>query len=300
MSGQSVNLSELPYSEQWKIVGYVQIAWFAIVLAAAIASYFKSFSIVKNHFKGFAVSFTIFSTFKLVGGITSTILFKGSTFNSGVYIATYIFDSISLGALLRSLFPFIQVMLDNGFENQTPPSYVDKDGLLSGTVNNVNQRGGLISGLLTKTDKNGKPQNPVFRVLFLVVLAAIIISIIGSSKISFTTPSSEANSLLRVSSILFIAAIVLLSILLGYIFFTRTEYARFAAIIALAIPFVFIRCLYSVLSSFHGVSYTSPYLLVFGDYKYYAFMALMCEGIASIIYLLSLNIFINHYKSLGL
>ncbi|KAK6197066.1 uncharacterized protein RJT21DRAFT_123480 [Scheffersomyces amazonensis] len=281
MDSSQINLSELPQYSQWKITGYVQVVWFILILIGALATYIPNFTVVRTNFRVFLVSFTLYNIFKIAGGITSIILFHNKTFSTNVYIATYVFDSISLGSLIKCLTPFIQIMINDGFQT---PQYFDRN-----------------SPLTSKDKEKLAKKNRIFKLLTVVIVVAIILSIIAATQIDFSTatPNSTSNTLFKVSSILFLACVILCTVSLIHILTINAYYIKFAILILICVPLLIVRVIYSIISSFHGIDYTSPYLLVFGDYRYYAFMVLLCEGLVAPLYLVTMNYFIYKLKQVN-
>ncbi|CAI5756344.1 unnamed protein product [Candida verbasci] len=186
-------------------------------------------------------------------------------FNLGLYIATYIFDSISLGFLTRSVSSLLQHMI-----KEQNPELIQYD---------------------TNSLEKGKPKEKLnfwpFRILTVVLLAAVIINIVGTSELSEGDTSSMP--LIKASSILFLIGVVMIIALLVLVHLQSAQFSMIAKVLIAASVILIIRCIYSLLSAFHGISFSQPskYMIYFGQYKYYTFLGFLPESLAGILILIA-------------
>ncbi|KAK6454720.1 uncharacterized protein RJT20DRAFT_60620 [Scheffersomyces xylosifermentans] len=271
------SLRELPYFHQWEAVFYVQLIWFALLVVGSLLLILINFShLFLAGLKGFAIYFSLFCALKTAGGICSVIFLHGSTMSEGVFIASYIFNSVSLGVLTKSMFPFLEKMMKG---DPTLDEKVEQRPLLH---------------------FNGSPITPL-RILTLLLTVAIITSIVGATGISSTPVSSTTTTMFKVSAVLFTVGVLAMAACLVYVGYKYSYYSKICWILFISVPLLIVRCSYSLASAFHGINFSSPsqFMIIFGDYKYYAFMSLLTEGIIGVIYLGTFFWFITSHKSLS-
>lgn len=293
-TAQSTNtMLPVPYASEWRIVSIVQVAYFAIILITFLTGMFlKIFKVDANLRKTLftaSIFFTLFSSFKIAGGICAIIQVDKKTPSTGLMIATYIFDSTSLGFLLKTIVNYLDYMM---FPR---PSAGPANGGILGFFN----KGGnsdfseVRIGLSHRKDSESsaedlQPTDPKknigkfhpFRLTTLVILVAIILSIVGASQMSDGS-SGSSGTMFKVSSLLFLVSLILLFGLLVYIYFQQPTFRTGVTIIMFSLVFYLVRIIYSIVLSFSGINISSTsfnkFTLLFGDYKYYTFMAFLME-----------------------
>ncbi|CAK9440460.1 uncharacterized protein LODBEIA_P45600 [Lodderomyces beijingensis] len=290
---------QVSFQSQWMVTSGFQLGIFIIsaLVFAAITTWQLKKGIQLKSITGFFVFMAVFHVFKIAGGVTGLVFLKSDKFNKGVFIATYIFDSISVGFLLRGVSSLVQHMLSqklraNIMGKLAQPTYLgtrNDEFELLGDETSVKKEISDAESTLEAQKKKDPLKNTPFRVVTIVLLAAVITSVVGTSSLTEGDTSSTAETLLRVSSVLFVVGDVLLVASLLYLWAQGEEYVRVAPLLILALLILLVRCAYSIVSAFHGVSFDQPsrYMLMFGDYKYYAFMGLLVEAIADIFLLLA-------------
>lgn len=174
---------------------------------------------------------------------------------------------MEVGVLLKSAFPFVKCMLKKDVKN-------DEE-------------------MYTKQSKwpemEGAPKLVAkyllgpFEVLTLFVLVSIILSIVGSSQLASGGSLTEN----KVSSLMFLAATLVLAAIVIYVNFNNPQYVLPARLLMATCLLLVIRCLYSIVAVFHNLSFTNPskYSLMFGDYKYFTFLSLMMECVIGVVLL---------------
>lgn len=277
---------KVEYFEEWQAVSYVQIIWFAVLAFANIVLLFTFYSrfLNKKQLWMFSGYFGVFTIAKIAGGVLGIIFLHKPEFVEGLYIAVYVCDSVSLGMLLKSSFPFIERMLkkdanpDQEMYNEEPVK-----GYGPFDVETKSARPTLIQKYFLGP----------FQFLTLLVLVSVILSIVGSSQMS----SSNANvTPIKVSSLLFLAATLVLGGIVIYVNFNNPIYVFPARLLMCCAFLLVIRCLYSILSSFNHLSFTNPskFSLMFGDYKYFTFLALLMESLIGIALILTYQWFLKN------
>jgi MFS family permease len=262
--------------DQWQIVSYVQIIWFTALAIVNIVLISMFHNKVQNRkqlwmFSGYFGGFTLA---KMLGGILGLVFLHKSEYDQGLYIAVYVFDSVSLGVLLKSAFPFVKCMLKKDVKNDeemyTKPSKWPE----------MNGAPKLIAKYLL---------GPL-EVLTLFVLIAIILSIVGSSQMASGGSLTEN----KVSSLMFLAATLVLAAIVIYVNFNNPHYVLPARLLLAVSGLLVIRCLYAIVAVFHNLSFTNPskYSLMFGDYKYFTFLSLMMECVIGVILLFTYRWFL--------
>lgn len=97
----------------WEIVAYVQVIFFAIMLiglgAVVLQKWTKGTD--RGIIKRFGGYFGIFTACKVAGGACGIILLHQSHYSSGLTMATYILDNVSLGLLIKCVLPFLELMV---------------------------------------------------------------------------------------------------------------------------------------------------------------------------------------------
>ena len=277
---------KVEYFEEWQIVSYVQIIWFTVLAFANIALLFTFYSsfLNKKQLWMFSGYFGAFNIAKIAGGVLGIIFLHKPKFDKGLYIAVYVCDSISIGMLLKSCFPFIQRMLKK--EAKTDQEMYNGEPI---------KRYGPF-------DVETKPARPTliqkyflgpFEFLTLLVLVSVVLSIVGSSKMA---SSNGSVTPLKVSSLMFLASTLVLGGIVIYVNFNNPNYVFAARILMFCAALLVVRCLYSILSSFNHLSFTNPskFALMFGDYKYFAFLALLMECLVGMALILTYQWFLRN------
>lgn len=255
--------------DQWQIVSYVQIIWFTVLAIVNIVLISMFHNKVQNRkqlwiFSGY---FGVFTLAKILGGILGLVFLHESKFNEGLYIAVYVFDSVSLGFLLKSIFPFIKCMLKKDVKG-------DEE---------------MYPSQSKWPEMNGAPAiiakyflGPL-EVLTLFVLISVILSIVGSSKMASGGSLTEN----KVSSLMFLFATLVLAAIVIYVNFNNPHYVLPARLLILTSLILVVRCLYSIVAVFHNLSFTNPskYSLMFGDYKYFTFLSMLMECVVGVVLL---------------
>lgn len=261
---------KIQYFQEWQAVCIVQVVWFSILSVVLVVLVAASVSSVSNRkrFWTFCGYLGVFFVCKVVGGVLGLVFMHQHNFNENLYIATYVFDSISLGFMLKSMFPLISTMLrrEKLFEEEKVPQEL-KILLKYGPLD-----------LLT-----------------LIVLVAVILSIVGSNMLASSDGNAVPN---KVSALLFLAATIVLAAIMLFINFDNPQYLVPARLLLLAAGILVIRCAYSILSTFNHLSlvHYSKYSLIFGDYKYFTFLALMEEALVGVVLLLTFQWFLRNRK----
>lgn len=289
------------YANEWKIVSIVQIAFFAIILIIFLGGLLLRLSSVDTHLRKtmlvVAIFFCLFSGFKIGGGVCACIVVGKDKPSTGLVIATYILDTTSLGFLLKVVVNFMDFMLFPRADEDA-----NYGGLIGPLVrlfgNNSNHPGPVKFD--NESNKYSEPNysehqtissdeigrfHP-FRITTLVILAAIICSIVAALSISDGKSSGDSASLFKAASLLFLAALILLAVILAYIHAKHSRFRTGTALILFSLIFYFVRVIYTIVLAFSGISVSSTgfnkYTLMFGDYKYYTFLAFMMESFIAI------------------
>ncbi|KRZ99522.1 uncharacterized protein AC631_04712 [Debaryomyces fabryi] len=201
-------------------------------------------------------------------------------------MATYIFDNISLGVLIKCLLPFIELMITEKDPEQLQGNPFKYD--TGSEDQKIDIRNVGIGSLVESTLKKNLP----FRLLTSLILAAVICTIVGSTSIS-SDGNNSGSTPLKVGTILFLVLIVVMGVFIVWGHILNKDHQLMAKILLVSIVFYIIRAVYSILSSFAGINFENPskYLMIFGKYQYYTFMGFLEECIISIILLINLIVF---------
>ncbi|EGW30393.1 uncharacterized protein SPAPADRAFT_63243 [Spathaspora passalidarum NRRL Y-27907] len=261
----------LPQFNQWKIVTIVQLVIFLITFGA-----FITITVFQYRKHGglrrvlmFCIGITIFHTFKIVGAILGLVLINQDEINTSLFIPTYIFDTISLAIITNAIKSLVQVMLlDQQKQNMPPPSYTQKD-IEIGQYN-------------TSSNKKEKVNFRPFRILSVVLLAAIVLNIIGVSQLSGGDVTSTTEALTKASSVLFLVGVLLLIGTLVFVHASGDDFNLVAKILIAALVILIVRCSYTMASAFNGLDFEHPnqFMIYFGHFQYYCFMGMLMELIA--------------------
>lgn len=264
----------------WEIVGYVQLVFFVAILLALVVMVVNKWRtpIDRRIVKKFAGFFGFFALFNIIGAICGIILLHMSHPSTGLTIATYVFDNISLGLLIKSVLPFVELMVTEegtGGTRGDPFTY---------------EMGCEDQKLAKHVEILKKPKNAPFWILTLLITAAVICTIVGSSSIS---SNSGPSSPMKAGSILFLVSIICIAILIIWRLSLSNVHRLTGRILLGSIIFLIVRAVYSIITSFAGVDFEKPskFLLIFGQYEYYTFMAFMQECIISLILLANFHLF---------
>ncbi|RCK55248.1 hypothetical protein Cantr_03654 [Candida viswanathii] len=262
---------------EWEAVSYVQLFIFAIFFVEF------SFSIIYKLRKRvqlkpilpFGIFFTLFVLLKLTGGILGLVFMHQPTFNLSLFIPTYIFDTISLGFITRSISSLIEHMLN--LQDAADLGRFPQHPMIQFKVDDIDTQ--------KDADDNNFAKNfwP-FKLVTVVLLVAVALSIAGTSQATETNPPSSVGTLLKTSSVLFLIGVLLMIGILVYILSMGEQFNIVAKLLILGLAILLVRCVYSMLAVFHGISFQTPnkYMIFFGDYKYYTFLGLLSEAWAAL------------------
>lgn len=297
---------QVQYKSQWEVTSGFQVGFFAMFFFAFI---YLTILKIRQHAKlrliiAFFILAFIFNVLKIVGGITGLVLLKSTNFNETLFIVTYIFDSISLGLVLRAISSLVQHMFKQNRQQSAsrnkfafPSQYGNTDHdsnnteLKTGDVETGydNQYNEAVDNSLVESEDELTSKNPLnpFRLVTLLILAAVVLSAVGYSLLSNDTSMSTAQNLVRAAAVLFLIGTLALIASLVYIWSHGAESLVVAPLLIAALVVLIVRCSYSLLTAFHGIHFNEPskYMLIFGDYKYYTFLGLLTEGIANVLML---------------
>ncbi|MCJ1287234.1 hypothetical protein MMC26_006582 [Xylographa opegraphella] len=148
-------------------------------------------------------------------------------------------------------------------------------------------------GLLARVHASMSPVSPlspkIFRLLAVVPLVALILAIVGGSDEASTSDPSKVSSglsLVRAALVIFMVVfLVLAAITLATFLRLRSVSAgeeRILYALALSIPFIFVRLIYSLIVDFAG---NSRFNLITGDVVIQGCMASLMEYVVVILYL---------------
>lgn len=300
-----IYIMDLQHTEGWKAVSGVQLGIFLLAFGAFI---YVTFIQMKKGFKlktvlPFFILMIIFNGVKIAGGILGLVFLGKKKFNNSLFIATYICDSISLGFITRAISSLVQGIIANKLENS--PSGADNNNIDTDSRIDASVRG-FPKGLedeesathFNATDDSNTPYTNIlsrldnlkkapFRILTLILIAAVITNIIGTSQLESDDLSSNSTeqTLIKVSAVLFVVGVAGLIAVLTYISVTAEHCAFISQLLIAALVVLIVRCIYSLVSAFHGINFSSPskYILMFGMPKYYGCLALLPEIISDII-----------------
>lgn len=201
----------------------------------------------------------IFCIMRVLGGSLLVAAEEVSPVNIGLYIGGYALESSGLSPLLVCTLGLLHSVF------QTP------DGLSS--------------------------HHRLFRLLQFLGLAALILTIIGISNSSSDGSNSSANTMRRVGVILFavlyIALVGICVVLWTRIRFVMRYRKQLLMAVSVALPFLAVRTLYSILSTFSSSSFatTQPntsdlakFNIVTGEWQIYLVMDMLMEYVIVIIY----------------
>lgn len=272
----------------WEIVAYVQVIFFAIMLiglgAVVLQKWTKGTD--RGIIKRFGGYFGIFTACKVAGGACGIILLHQSHYSSGLTMATYILDNVSLGLLIKCVLPFLELMVTEKDSEALVENPFKYDTGSEDQIMDVRKVG--LGRLVGTTLKKNLP----FRVLTLVITAAVICTIVGATGIN-SNGQNSGSSPMKAGSILFLVVMIFMAVLIAWGHSLNEDHRTMAKILLLSIAFYIIRAVYSILSSFAGINFENPskFLLIFGEYQYYTFMAFLEECIISMILLVNLFVF---------
>lgn len=273
----------------------MQVAFFAIILITFLTGMFLRISRVDATLRKnlFVVTFffTMFSSFKIGGGICAIIQVDQDKPSIGLMIATYILDTASLGFLLKSILNYLDYMMfprPSSSSNGGILGIFKKSGSDFEEVRITNRKDSDTSTEdLRPTDpKKDLSKFHPFRLTTVVITVAIILSIVGACEMSDGSTGGSAETYFRVSSLLFLATLISIFGLLVYIYFQQPSFKSGIRIIMFSLVFYLVRIIYSIVLSFTGINISSTsfnkFTLIFGDYKYYTFMGFLMELLIAI------------------
>ncbi|KAI5951701.1 hypothetical protein KGF54_004776 [Candida jiufengensis] len=274
---------QISHSTDWKVISIIQLAFFILLMISfvliTLVQIRKGISLTS--IRGFFIFLIVFQLAKIVGGITGIILLDSSNFNQNVFIATYICDSISYGFITRGVSSLIQHMLNTKDQD----SHQRTSNVSVSTFDMENQKFESTESEYKIDEKQVKKKSP-FTIVTLILLAAVICNIVGMSNLSGSTaPDNTTETLIKTSAVLFLVGMILLILASIYLIIVSPNNKPTCTLLIVILLILIIRCIYSLLSAFHGVNFNQPsqYMLIFGDSKYYGFLALLPEGVAGIL-----------------
>jgi len=197
----------------------------------------------------------IFSIIRILGGILLIAAQLTRPVNTGLYTGAYVLESAGLSPLLLATLGFLRTIGRNSFSE-------------------------------------GGPMTRVFRLLALLATIALILTVYGGT----TSDSSNGTTLRRVGNILYAVLYVLLAavhVLCWLRVNTLMKHRRALLIgVSSALPFLGVRMLYSVLSSFSGslvpstnnTNSLSEFNIATGDWRINLVMGLIMEFVVVVIY----------------
>jgi len=218
----------------------------------------------RHEFKQGWVFLCMFALTRIIGGAMMVAAELIQPVNVTLYIIAFILEATGLSPLLMATLGFLRAVGQNSAGN---------------------------SGQSAR----------VFRILHLVGMAGIALAIYGGSTANDTDPQKQSNSNMfrHIGTILFLILYLALAFLhVVYWFQIRTliKHRRPLLIaISCALPFLGIRMLYAVLSTFSGslvvtsssttnTNSLSKFNMATGDWQIYLVMSVMMEGIVAVIY----------------
>ncbi|RLV82514.1 hypothetical protein JA9_003752 [Meyerozyma sp. JA9] len=280
----------VPYASQWRVVSIVQVAYFAVILitflTGLLVRIFKVDAFLRKTIFTVSIYFTLFSSFKIAGGVCATLQVDQKTPSEGLMIATYILDTTSLGFLLKTIVNYLDYMMfprsPAGPDNGENPDFQETE---IGFSHRKDSEGSSVDLKPTDPKKKLSRFHP-FRLTTLVITVAIVLSIVGASKMSSGSGGSNSGTYFKVSSLLFLIALISSSGLLFWVYLQRPTFRTGVTIIMFSLVFYLVRIIYSIVSSFTGIDISSTsfnkFTLIFGDYKYYTFMAFLMESLIAL------------------
>ncbi|TDL17892.1 hypothetical protein BD410DRAFT_901222 [Rickenella mellea] len=244
------------------IIAIIQIVLFVPIFC------FTLFITLRHGFKRDAgwVFLLIFSVIRIVGGVMLVVAESLKHPSTGVYITAYVLASVGLSPLLFATLGFLRA--------------VDQFGL---------------SGLPIATRH--------WRVLRLLLVVALALAIVGGTDASSSSLSTQhtGTTLRKVASLIFLGSFIII-VIIHFLYWSRKDkillHRRTLLVgISAALPFLAVRILYSILSSFSpnslgaqtlgvapGHTSLSKFNTVTGSWVIYLIMSLLMEIIAVLIY----------------
>ncbi|KAI9892600.1 MAG: hypothetical protein M1814_001293 [Vezdaea aestivalis] len=144
---------------------------------------------------------------------------------------------------------------------------------------------GILSRCFEVMPPNKALSSRIVRLLVLLPLVGLILSIVGATK--FSTDLAESHTLLKAASVIYLVVWLIQATLCAFLiiflrYIPHGEHILVYAVTA-AVPFLFIRCLYSILSTF--VTSTNIFGLFDGRVDILAGMAIAMEFIIVTVFL---------------
>lgn len=281
----------------WFEVSIYQIIIFVVWLISTVVLFLLVRIEDKAHRKrifNFSIFFGIFNCMKIAGGIISCIVLKQEkTPSIGMIIAIFICDNIGLGLLIKCCYPFVEYVFIEGLIQDQ-----QKDKLSSPKRAII-----IIDKIITKMpiiDKAFRSDSGIFSFLTAIVAAGIITSIISSSMIGSTNPESLLNykTLVKVSASLYFVSVCIMAFLLVYILIQKPIVLEnlLTQLVAVSLLLI-VRAIYGLLTaSTGGLQSYNKYLLLYGEYAYYTFLALVEESVICLIFGLINFTFAHTYR----
>lgn len=273
----------------WEIIGAIQVAFYVII---SVITFYPGVRLVKNRspFRPFFIRYTILMLTKIIGGIL-LIIYKNNYTNVNLAITTSVFNSVSL-AFLTILLAFSTRFAET---YRNPEQTTKKNKGLSSLIHADYTKSASWDNLLEK-----------------LTLVAMILNIVGNSMVgsdrAASKPVQEAGSIIYLVCLVLIAALVFHKIMkekrqaekeYGFILGVLT-------ICAILVIFIFVRMIYAVCYAFTFnvdgtyTTHVSKFTYLFGDWKYYAFIAFIEECICVALYALMIWVVFNGENKLGL
>ncbi|KAG5417026.1 hypothetical protein I9W82_004659 [Candida metapsilosis] len=299
----------LQQTEGWKAVSGVQLGVFILAIGAFFSITFVQIrkGLRIKSILTFFILMVIFNGIKIAGGIVGLVFLGNKKFNESLFIGTYICDSISLGFITRAVSSLARGIVAFKIDD---PQDVNNHREIDSDNDSNRSAGGFRKGpedeesatRYVSKDFSLNPGNDIlkevkdlknvpFRILTLVLIAAVVTNVIGTSQLDSNDSSSNSSeqALIKASAVLFVVGVVGLIAILTYISVTARHCAFISQLLIAALVILIIRCVYSLISAFHGIDFNSPskYMLMVGLPKYYGCLALFPEIVADIILLVA-------------
>ncbi|KAK9370445.1 hypothetical protein V1509DRAFT_351412 [Lipomyces kononenkoae] len=224
--------------------GYIAIVEIVFYVIALIYSFSNC---LRYGFKrqGGWVYLSVFCVLRVVASVLVIVVELSSNPSSGLITAEVTVSSIALTPLSLAMLGFLRTSAQSTF--------------------------GPLPDVLTK----------VFRLCQVALLMAIIMGIIGGNDLSSDSTSSSGHTSSRVSVLLVVGVFVVLTLLTSYFVFYAQVDSHTRALtrgIAIALPFLLVRIIYSLLNAFSS-STMNRFNDLTGSWAIYLFMGVIMEFI---------------------
>ncbi|KIJ34914.1 hypothetical protein M422DRAFT_34854 [Sphaerobolus stellatus SS14] len=200
------------------------------------------------------VLLVIFATIRILGAVLLIITQTQSNPSSGIITTAGIVQSIGLSPLIVATLGFVSYLAIHAFPSLTRPLHL----------------------------------------IHILVTIGLILSVTGGIDASpdhSPSDQKDGRNHSKIGSILFLAAYFALAGLQVLLHGVRERFndnqIKFLNVLSLALPFLFVRVLYTVLAAFTAKSSgPSKFSSISGDWKIYLFMGLLMEYIVVLIYII--------------